>query len=1463
MKTSKRGKRNNAPVTPSAKFTKINNITPPPAITSPKQLPTSDKGNKKIDDIFKGVEDDLTKKYHSRKNRTHQAEKKSPTGKSSKSKSNNNNAKVKKSKASTLMAPEDVMQPYNAKRMDDFFQVLNASLQNDWTLNTRRWAVGQPSIIPPFLAQNRNVSTTPQQSIDHQSQQPSRAQLANNCLYFSQAVVSRANDLSVNKHSLKRNKNGSDNDVVKERIRTTADMRLKQLEQRHKHYVNRIKARKSKFESLIPSFKDHIEASMGSIKTKDCLYRRKLRVQADIANRRLQELLFECLGEISKACRRASILGRKLCENVDAEKAHSTLSTQWREFAMRLNEESDGSCNFVPVEQFKFPKEFKAWENECLDVLASSKLIDSTKQPKLKMRRVLHLCGRKTKGSSKDNRRRVTKLYQSRGGVRGLITQMMSEYNVQRKSFLGNTSDNDKSSKDEENKTNNIKTFIPLYPAPMPITSKALQWVLPSTNSYPDARIYYCIEERLLKRFEIFKKDPNIQTAYLAEQAKKATRPSSGGGNNNTTIAPDVMSRVADALSRFLASSYVPGCREDPELSNEERSNGFHSGWKPPDWLVKVIKRLDKQANNGFKSKRKGGRRKNDLLCHVDSVEQSHRKQSHLSALDSVPSSSTMGASLQSGSESYEEAILTQQFMNALPDVLKVKFTDVQIDSLNESSEMNGDEEEEFDDEDDDYERKQKFQAKRKAKANHYLHFAPASVIHVIETKAFSEVLRLLTAYERSKILSNYPTRTVLQNAFSALYVLVDNKESSSSSDEAFNKNKLPRTDSEARAKYSKNMSPFQNSTLIPLAAPALKELLGLYGARRMDSQTTIPDAVTVYREDESDLNFAHFNNKSSSGANTGDDIYNTRNQPLKLQYFVLHRPNTKGASVPLSNGKYGDGKGKKAHEAMIRKTIGFVENERHKAAVNMSVGRNGARQNGVTLAQEKQRMRDAQEKKRLDEESKLPKPLAALIGVEIIDDGRYESKESRANEEELEVKGNPKKAKCKFAKSAFVADIEQVSGTSVGGFCRWRGCISPGVKTVSASGKTKYMLCSLHQTLRQFLEGSGAKDELARHLPSNKSKKSSSSSSSKAGSKVAAEFGKITATSALLQELAGGKLAATIRAFCRRAAQDAKGQSGKGKGKKGDSSTTAAAVIEQLQRVESKRKELLKDVSMSQKVYGSEKNVAEELRKICALGVFPAEELAAIRDEYNVLNRERVALQQRKELSKKLGQTGTSNGVSSRRSSKSSKSSNSTVSYKSGKRSIRGNIRRGGRKVTSNNNNVGDDEDSDSDSDGSDSDDEAFIGDHGKKKIRSEGELELEFCKRKNAILVARRGQLERALAAGKMEATKDMTKIEKAKTEGIAFDKKGYPLPKKSASDGVKNSGSNSARERITPRNRAEVRLQDAREFSSKTYNNATSKTSGKKSSSFSSNRGPSPYLKTQKQSGNGKIRRSKSSM
>ena len=54
-----------------------------------------------------------------------------------------------------------------------------------------------------------------------------------------------------------------------------------------------------------------------------------------------------------------------------------------------------------------------------------------------------------------------------------------------------------------------------------------------------------------------------------------------------------------------------------------------------------------------------------------------------------------------------------------------------------------------------------------------------------------------------------------------------------------------------------------------------------------------------------------------------------------------------------------------------------------------------------------------------------------------------------------------------------------------------------------------------------------------------------------------------------------------------------------------------------------------------------------------------------------------------------------------------------------------------------------------------------------------------MEFCKRKNAILVARRAQLERALATGKIEATKDIAKTinlikEERKKVGISLKPK-----------------------------------------------------------------------------------------
>ena len=86
--------------------------------------------------------------------------------------------------------------------MEDFFQVLNRALEKDWTLNTRRWVANQPTLIPPFTSGSfisaratDSQKSNQSQTTETQVQQQTRAQLANSCLYFSQAVVSRANEL--------------------------------------------------------------------------------------------------------------------------------------------------------------------------------------------------------------------------------------------------------------------------------------------------------------------------------------------------------------------------------------------------------------------------------------------------------------------------------------------------------------------------------------------------------------------------------------------------------------------------------------------------------------------------------------------------------------------------------------------------------------------------------------------------------------------------------------------------------------------------------------------------------------------------------------------------------------------------------------------------------------------------------------------------------------------------------------------------------------------------------------------------------------------------------------------------------------------------------------------------------------------------------------------------------------------
>ena len=191
----------------------------------------------------------------------------------------------------------------------------------------------------------------------------------------------------------------------------------------------------------------------------------------------------------------------------------------------------------------------------------------------------------------------------------------------------------------------------------------------------------------------------------------------------------------------------------------------------------------------------------------------------------------------------------------------------------------------------------------------------------------------------------------------------------------------------------------------------------------------------------------------------------------------------------------------------------------------------------------------------------------------------------------------------------------------------------------------------------------------------------------------IAVEFLRITATSALLQELLGGKLAATIRAFCRRAAADAK--TSRPETKTSPTSPPVSPTPDHdndtaLRENERQRRGLTSDVSLSQQVYATESDVAEELRRLCSLGVFPKAELQTIRETYNELDRERIRL-----LSKSDGGGGGGGGGGGEEELEPSTEERAA-------------------------------------------------------RTRTEGQLELEFCKRKLAILRGRRQELELNLAKG-----------------------------------------------------------------------------------------------------------------
>ncbi len=1132
------------------------------------------------------------------------------------------------------------------------------------------------------------------------------------------------------------------------------DRDLKRLNARHAMFQERLAARRSSTQAAAKKFEEATKSRVARFNLAHLMYERKCRLQSAVAGRRLQELLFECLGEIEKACRRSRLLAEELCSRVVVQKTQAESSTLWREFLMRVEEDAQRRIKMTDFDRSVSRDLFDQIADECREALQASRYVPE--DAAINIKRLV--CVRpgtmlpQTRRRSRESRRRVSRLHSEDDEVAHMLAALNKEYAGigQKKKKKAAAAAGEEEGAEEEgvhvqvnrvqlrhtlseaassSSASSAPEEIPLLPAVVHVSSAAIKWLLPPDGCAVNSVIYFCLEERAARR-------------------KAAAR--RGGGAAGSRLSPGMVSksgnrssaayaRVQNAVCDMLASAY------EGKGTNGRGSGGGSSSSSSSSALV--------AAASG--SAVDGGR----VLTVTDKCDL-HRQP------DFVLSAGERCTDLM-----YEEKIMVQQFLAAFPDVLQV-------------------------------------QVGRDGGSGDMLHFAPAAVLQVLETAAFARLHDDLPPVDQKALLDAYPRGTAVRDAKLHLYHLEKRVDEVAS--QAYISSFSDGGRGEARAQKAQRL-PLIGARVSMLPPLAMRELCTLYGVggstvgynggkasgRGGDALLPLPDSMAIF---QSERKADGIGGRGGGGAGGVTEVAVEGSNP-KLAYFVLHNPTSKAVArflaKPARSGK------KRLGAKKQDKYMGLVEKDRVAAVAYGRENKDLRRSMGGR--------RDSKSSNKDDDDDKTSTVpfLALLVGVDLphrassaastaSGSTTERSNSSDEGKSEAEVAAAAKARAAQVAKRRCVP-AGPISGLSVGNFCRWRGCLCEGTKIpVLASGKnSKHVLCGLHSILRSFLEGCGAKEELARHLPSAKKMKSLIANSSKrnggdrSAAEVAIEFQRITATSALLQELLGGKLAATIRAFCRRAAADARAQPPSDKKSSRQSraeqaKSEAAANAKAVRENDRHKADLGRDVSLSQQVYSTESEVAEELRRLCALGVFPQAELQTIRETYNELDRERVRL-----LSLKQQQDANPGGRHHRNGGVGAEEAELSSEERAN--------RAGGRQQQQ------------------------------QQHIRTEGELELEFCKRKLAILRARRQELElslargasaaQATAAGVVDSSAGMSLTEKAVREAAAKEVEKAALEQHASAAGQDASTSEGDQQSL-----ARARLQDARAFSRHHYSSSS---------------------------------------
>eukprot|EP00946_MAST-07B_sp_MAST-7B-sp1_P005377 g5377.t1 len=571
--------------------------------------------------------------------------------------------------------------------------------------------------------------------------------------------------------------------TLEERIEADFKARLQQLDERHSIYKSRLQDRVSNARAMKSRFDEAMQSRIARLNLAHLMYERKCRLQRTVACRRLQELLFECLGEIEKACRRSRLLAESLCTTVTSQKSRATRSTMWKEFLLRAEEDVLRRISLVNLTRRSGYKDiYDKCAAECEDALVSSQYVPEDSA--VIVRRLVVVKPGATlpqmRRRNRESRRRVSRLHQSKEEMSSLIAALNHEYagmpstlksKSQTEEAESITDDGTKAKRNASgprgmslklrhavvpNTKPNVEKRPPLYPAVVQLSMSAVRWLLPPQGCNVNTVVYYCLEER----------------AMLMSKASSGSR---------GILSPGV---------------------------------------------------VNKEGNRS------------------------------LAAYARVQCSMLM----------YEEKVMLQQFLAAFPDV-------VRLTSGNETDKI-------------------------------VLHFAPASVLHILETSAFASILASdeLSSADRQSFLEAYPNKTVLRGAGLQLYHL--NKRSESLFVQC---HKKPQS------------APLEGAGVGLLPEPAVRELCSLYAGAWMRKQgdTTptplsnllpLPNSISIFEKEMQNVD-------EMAGGSTGD----VKQSPL--HYFVLHNPTTKSVGKFLS--KWNEGRRKSKLSGKKDCYGGLVEKER------------------------------------------------------------------------------------------------------------------------------------------------------------------------------------------------------------------------------------------------------------------------------------------------------------------------------------------------------------------------------------------------------------------------------------------------------------------------------------------------------------------------------------------------------